>query len=194
MHLVTKAVADTLKQYPILFSFFTGKEIVDNQEMVISIPVDVEQHVEYIALHNPDDKSLLSIAMETTAELANIRSGKGDFLKNLQRLMENKNESESDPLEFCRQYLGNFVISNFGSFHVDCGTIVIAQPVISGICVGSVKPSVFLQSGQWRETMMLPLTISFDHRPVDGAYVGRFLDSVKKCLESPERLFDNSQL
>lgn len=191
-HLVTKAVADTLKNYPLLFSFFTGKEIVENEELVIGIPVDVEQHVEYIVLHHPDSKNLSSIAEETTAELAEIRAGNGTFFQVLKKLMVTPNESHSDPIEFCRQHLGNFVISNFGSFHVDSGSLAIAQPIISGICIGAAKPSVYWQSGQWREAMILPLTISFDHRPVDGAYAGKFLDSVRKLLESPEQLFENN--
>ncbi len=191
-HLVIKAVADALKNYPLLFSFFTGKDIIENNELVISIPVEVEQHVEYIALHHPDRKSLGSIAEETAEELDKIRSGNGAFLKTLKRLMENPRGSDLDPMEFCRQHLGNFPISNFGSFHVDSGSIAIAQPIISGICIGSVKPSTYMQSGQWREAMELLLTISFDHRPVDGAYAGKFLNSVKKLLECPERLFENN--
>lgn len=190
-HLITKAVADTLKNYPLLFSFFTGKEIIENQELVIGIPVDVEQHVEYIALHHPDRKGLSSIADETTEELNKIHAGSGSFFKVLKELMENSNSSALDPLDFCRQHLGNFPISNFGSFHVDNGTLAIAQPIISGMCIGSAKPSAYWQSGQWKDCMLLPITISFDHRPVDGAYVGKFLGSVRKLLENPEQLFVN---
>lgn len=191
-HLVTKAVADTLKNYPLLFSFFTGKEIIENQEVAIGIPVDVEQHVEYIVLHNAHSKNLLSIAEETTEELAKIRAGNGTFFQALKQLMVTPNESNSDPIEFCRQYLGNFPISNFGSFHVDSGSLALAEPIISGICIGSVKPSAYWKYGQWREAMVLPLTISFDHRPVDGAYAGKFLHSVRRLLESPEGLFENN--
>ncbi len=188
-HLVTKAVADTLKNYPLLFSFFTGKDIIENQELVIGLPVDVEQHVEYIVLHHPDRKNLSSIADETTEELNKIHDGNGTFFKVMKELMENSSGSSHDPLDFCRQHLGNFPISNFGSFHVDNGTLAIAQPIISGMCIGSAKPSACWQSGQWQECTLLPITISFDHRPVDGAYAGKFLDSVRKLLENPEQLF-----
>lgn len=188
-HLVTKAIADTLKNYPLLFSFFTGKEIVENQELVIGLSVDVDQHVEYIVLHHPDCMSLYSIADETTEELNKIHAGNGTFFKVMKELMENSSGSHHDPFEFCRQYLGNFPISNFGSFHADNGTLSIAQPIISGVCIGSAKQSACWQAGQWQECMLLPITISFDHRPLDGAYVGKFLDNVRKLLENPEQLF-----
>jgi pyruvate dehydrogenase E2 component (dihydrolipoamide acetyltransferase) len=191
-HLLTKAVADALKDYRLLFSFFTGKEIIENRELVISIPVDVEQHVEYIALHHPDGKNLSSIADETTEELNKIYAGNGTFFKVMKELMENSSGSTLDPLDFCRQHLGNFPISNFGSFHADNGSLAIAQPIIAGMCIGSAKPSALWQSGQWQECTLLPITISFDHRPVDGAYAGKFLDSVRKLLESPEQLFVNN--
>lgn len=191
-HLLTKAVADTLKDYPLLFSFFTGKEIIENQELIIGIPVDIEQHVEYIAIHHPDSKNLSSIAAETTEELNKIHAGNGTFFKAIKALMENTSNSTHSPMDFCRQYLGNFPISNFGTFHIDNGTLAIAQPIISGMCIGSVKSSEYWQSGQGQECMLLPITVSFDHRPVDGAYVGKFLDRVRNLLENPEPLFVNS--
>jgi pyruvate/2-oxoglutarate dehydrogenase complex dihydrolipoamide acyltransferase (E2) component len=191
-HLITKAAADTLKNYRLLFSFFTGREIIENQELVIGIPVDVEQHVEYIVLHNPDCKDLSLIAEESTCELNKIRDGNGTFYQVMKELTENPGSMAADPIEFCRQHLGNFPISNFGSFHVDSGTIAIAQPIISGICIGSAKPSAYWESGIWHECTLLPITISFDHRPVDGAYAGRFLAGLRKTLEKPEQLFDKN--
>lgn len=190
-HIVTKAVADSLKNYPLLFSFFNNNKIIENQELVISIPVDVEQHVEYIVLHNPGSKSLSTIAEEFTTELDKIHTGNGTFFHVIKQLMENKNRSDNnDPIEFLRQHLGNFPISNFGSFHIDSGTLALAQPVIAGLCVGSVKSTAYKQADEWIEAMMLPLTISFDHRPIDGAYVGRFLNEVKKLLENPDTIFN----
>lgn len=190
--IIAKAVADTLKNYPILFSFFSGNEIITNQELVLNIPVDIENHVEYIVLHNPDRKSLSTIAEEYTTELNRIRNGNGTFFNVIKRLMTEPDISGFNPIEFLRNHHGNFVISNFGSFHIDSGSLTIAQPIISSLCIGSVKPSAIKQSDQWIERMTLPLTLSFDHRPVDGAYAGRFLNDVRKLLESPEKLFDDN--
>ena len=79
-HIVTKAVADTLKDYPLLFCFFNGKEIIENQDLAINIPVDVENHVEYIVIHNPDSKPLSVIAEEIADEWQRIHSGNGKYL------------------------------------------------------------------------------------------------------------------
>lgn len=190
-HIVTKAVADSLKKYPLLFSFFYNNVIIENQELVISIPVDVEHHVEYIVLHNPDSKSLSTIAEEFTIELDKIRTGNGTFFHVIKQLMENSKGSDHNTIEFLRQHLGNFPISNFGSFHIDSGTLALAQPVIAGLCIGSVKSTAYEKSDEWIEVMMLPLTISFDHRPIDGAYVGRFLNEVKQLLENPDTIFSS---
>lgn len=146
-HVITKAVADSLKNYPLLFSFFNNNKIIENQELVLSIPVDVEQHVEYIVLHNPDSKSLSTIAEEFTTELDKIHTGNGTFFHVIKQLMENPDGSHNDTIEFLRQHLGNFPISNFGSFHIDSGTLALSQPVIAGLCVGSVKSAVYKQSG-----------------------------------------------
>jgi pyruvate dehydrogenase E2 component (dihydrolipoamide acetyltransferase) len=189
-HIVSKAVADTLTYYPLLFCFFNGKEIIENQELAINIPVDVENHVEYIVLHNPDSKNLSTIAQEFATELNRIRSGNGTFFNVIKQWKQKPSNSNLDPIEFLRHHHGNFIISNFGSFHVDNGSLALTQPIISGLCVGSVKPSVYRQSNENVRAMILPLTISFDHRPVDGAYVGRFLNDVRKLLETPEKLFD----
>lgn len=182
-HIVTKAVADTLKEYPLLFCFFNGKEIIENQVLAINIPVDVENHVEYIVVHNPDSKPLSVIAEEFADELNRIRSGNGTFFNIIKQWHQTSSNLNSDPIEFLRRHHENFIISNFGSFHIDNGSLALAQPIISGLCVGSISPSY---CGKY----ILPLTLSFDHRPVDGAYVGRFLNDVRKLLENPEKLFN----
>lgn len=188
-HLVTKAVSDTLQNYSLLFGFFTGGEVIENQELAVCIPVDTEQHVEYIVLRSPNQKSVSEIAAETEAEREKIKTGEGTFLTALEKMMGTPDRENPDPLEFCRKYLGNFPISNFGSFHADQGAIVIAKPVVSGLCIGAARTSVCCRAGLFQECILLPLTISFDHRPVDGAYAGKFLNSVRELLEHPEPLF-----
>jgi pyruvate dehydrogenase E2 component (dihydrolipoamide acetyltransferase) len=188
-HIVTKAVADTLKSYPRLFSFFDGKDIIENKELVLNVPVNVENHVEYIVVNDPDAKTLPTIAEEFTAELNRIHTGNGTFLNVIKQWNQKSDDSPDSTMEFLRHHHGNFIISNFGSFHIDNGSLALAQPIISGLCIGSINSCVRRESNEWIESATLPLTISFDHRPVDGAYVGKFLNGVRNLLENPEALF-----
>ncbi len=191
-HIITKAIADTLIRYPILYSFFDGENIIQNPEIVLNIPVDTENHVEYIVVHSPELKSIWDISIEFKNELKNIRNGNGKFMSFLQQMsMNHSNSSIDSPIEFLRQHYGNFVISNFGSFNIDSGSLALSQPMIAGLCIGAITPIVRRKSNKWIETMNFQLTISFDHRAMDGAYAGKFLNEVKQLLENPDEIFNN---
>ncbi len=190
-HIVTKAIAVTLKKYQVLYCFFDGKEIIENTELAINIPVDIENHVEYIVIHKPELKTLMDISIECRSELNKIRSGNGEFMKIIKQMSALSNTSPNDPIVFLRKHYGNFVLSNFGSLNIDMGSLALSQPMISGICIGSVKSVMLRESNNWIDTRYFPITISFDHRPIDGAYVGRFLNEVKKLLENPDIIFSS---
>jgi pyruvate/2-oxoglutarate dehydrogenase complex dihydrolipoamide acyltransferase (E2) component len=193
-HLVVKAVAAALVDYPILYSFFNGSRIIDNPELVLNIPVDIENHVDYLIVRNPDSKSLIDIARECEHELEKISQNEGEFLTYLKRinrapswLRTLSRRIPGTTINFLRQHYGNFVISNFGSFNVNQGSLAISQPLIASLCMGKISPAVSASgNGDAPARMNLPLSIVFDHRTVDGAYVGKFLDTVKNMLEAPE--------
>jgi pyruvate/2-oxoglutarate dehydrogenase complex dihydrolipoamide acyltransferase (E2) component len=195
-HIIMKAVADVLIKFPILYSFFNGSKIIDNPELVLNIPVDIQNHVEYITIHRPDSKTLLEIANECFNELEKIHNNEGDFMKCIQHMnsipfwIKKLHALISDgTIDFLRQHYGNFVISNFGSFNIDNGSLALSQPMIAGLCINAISPVISMNINGYITTMNLPLSIAFDHRAVDGAYVGKFLNEVKKLLESPEKLF-----
>ncbi len=191
-HIVMKAVADTLIRYPVLYSFFDGKNIIENPELVINIPVDTENHVEYIVIHKPEVKTLSDLSTECKRNLERIYNSDGEFMNFLQQMSSvPTNPSFDGTIKFLRQHYGNFVISNFGSFNIDIGSLALAQPMISGICMGAIKPIIQSKSNKLIEVMNLPLTISFDHRAIDGAYAGKFLNEVKKILENPDTIFNS---
>jgi pyruvate dehydrogenase E2 component (dihydrolipoamide acetyltransferase) len=191
-HIIMKAVADTLVQYPVLYSFFNGNDIVENAELILNIPVDVESHVEYITIHSPESKSLPEIAAECREELNCIHSGNGTFMKFL--LTFNKMSvvrkminfwGPDGAIRFLREHYGNFPISNFGSFHINSGVVVICQPMIAGLCIGLIVKE--------QEHHYMPLTLTFDHRAVDGAYAGKFLYSVRTLLEKPDPMISDGR-
>ncbi|WMJ86891.1 2-oxo acid dehydrogenase subunit E2 [Anaerocolumna sp. MB42-C2] len=184
-HIITKAVADTLVQYPILYSFFNGNEIIENKELILNIPVDVESHVEYITIHRPESKTIDEISREFYKELTHINSGNGTYMKFLLQLNEMSLFRKimyfcgsEGKIRFLREHYGIFPISNFGSFHVNSGTLTISQPLVAALCIGAIDNE--------RDHSFIPLTLTFDHRPVDGAYAGKFLHNVRTLLEMPD--------
>lgn len=185
-HIIAKAVADTLVQFPVLYSFFNGKEIVENKELVLNIPVDFESHVEYIIIRNPDLKSIDDISIEFHEELSRIQSGNGTYkqflmhMNTMSILQKVKYCGSEGKIRFLREHYGTFPVSNFGSFHMNSGTIAIAQPMIAALCFGTIEKN---QVGSF-----MSLTLTFDHRPLDGAYAGKFLYNVKTLLESPNSI------
>ena len=195
---MAKAVADALAGYPVLYSFFDGSKIIDNPELVLNIPVDIGNHVDYLVIRRPDSKSLVDIARECEDKLGKINRNEGEFLtylkkieavppwvRRLSRLMP------GTTINFLREHYGNFVISNFGSFNVSQGSLAISQPLVASLCMGKIAPIVTMSAeGDVRVGMNLPLSLVFDHRAVDGAYVGRFLDAVKGLLEAPGTFMD----
>jgi len=190
-HIVMKAAADTLIKHPILYSFFDGKRIVQNPELMLNIPVDVESHVEYITISSPESKSLSEISSEFRDELHNINSGNGKFMNFLLNINDMSFAGKliyilklNGTFNFLREHYGNFPISNFGSFHIDNGTLVLSQPMIAGLCMGAITPL----SGGEAGTSILSLTITFDHRAIDGAYAGKFLNDLKTLLERPDNI------
>jgi pyruvate dehydrogenase E2 component (dihydrolipoamide acetyltransferase) len=186
-HLILKAVADTLVHYPALYSFFDRGRVVGNDELVMNIPVDVESHVEYIVIHAPETKSLEEIATECTKELELIRAGKGTyfhfitFMNNLSLLTKlGYLFSHNKIYAFMKQHYGNFPVSNFGSFHIPSGIVTLSQPMIGSLCIGSII--------ERENRLSFSMTLSFDHRAIDGAYGGKFLNEVKTRLELPGQL------
>jgi len=188
-HIIIKAVADTLMNYPELYSLSEGTNIIPSSDLILNIPVAVEKHVEYIVINQPESKNILDISQECQSEISKIRNGNGEFMNFLIHMFKVPVKAANhSPVEFMQHY-GNFVISNMGSFHVDSGSLAITEPLIAGLCLGAITPIVKCQANSFIEVMNIPITISFDHRAIDGAYAGNFLNDVKKLLENPEQIF-----
>ena len=84
---------------------------------------------------------------------------------------------------------GCITISNLGMMGVDrfCPIVIPGQTSIIG--VGRIKEMPFVDQGELRLEKTMSLTISADHRVVDGAYAARFITAIKRELEDPQGLF-----
>jgi len=83
---------------------------------------------------------------------------------------------------------GTFTISNVGSYGAMYATPIINYPEVGILAVGRTKERVLVKDGRFYAGWVLPLSISCDHRVVDGAEAARFLNTVVKLLESPADL------
>jgi pyruvate dehydrogenase E2 component (dihydrolipoamide acetyltransferase) len=83
---------------------------------------------------------------------------------------------------------GTFTISNVGSYGGMFATPIINYPEVAILAAGKAKEQVLTKNGAFYAGLVLPLSLSCDHRVVDGAEGARFLNTVVELLESPERL------
>jgi pyruvate dehydrogenase E2 component (dihydrolipoamide acetyltransferase) len=83
---------------------------------------------------------------------------------------------------------GTFAISNLGMYHVHSFVALILPPMAAVLAVGAVRDGVVVDAGQPVAARLLSLTLSADHRVVDGVYAAEFLQQLKRLLETPERL------
>ena len=135
--------------------------------MNIGIAVDTERGLVVPVLRDADRKSISQIASELDELAGTVREGKFDL----------------DLLKG-----GTFTISNLGSVGGTYSTPIINPPQVAILLVGrtAIVPQIVDDTVEPR--LMMPLSITYDHRLVDGAAAARFLNEVKSYLAAPGRL------
>lgn len=166
--LIVKAAAQVLKQFPRMNASFAGDEWVLHQQINIGIAVATDEGLLTLAIPNADQKSLSQIARETRDKVARAREGKlraEDFQVN-----------------------STFTISNLGMYGVDEFIAIINPPEAAIMAVGAVQPTPVVRDGEITVAQLMRVTVSGDHRIVDGADVAKFLVELKRVLENPMAL------
>jgi len=166
---LTKAVADALKHYPAFNASLdesTG-EIVYKEYYNVGFATDTEAGLMAPVVHDVDKKSILQIAAD---------------LQELSR----KARDRSITLEDMRG--GTFTITNVGAMGGMWATPIIVHPQVAILCsLRAVKKPV-VRDDQVVVRTMMPLTVAFDHRVLDGADAARFMSHIVKLLEDPMRM------
>ncbi|MEM2888546.1 MAG: dihydrolipoamide acetyltransferase family protein [Candidatus Bathyarchaeia archaeon] len=166
-HMLVKAVALALAEFPRLNSTFEDENIRQWTSVNIGIAVSLEDGLIVPVLRNADKLSLKEIVVKTTDLVARAR--------------EKKLREE----EFSG---GTFTISNMGQFDVDSFVAIINVPETAILATGRINDRVVVVNGGIVVRKMMTVTLSADHRVVDGAYAAKFLQKVKNLLESPNNL------
>jgi pyruvate dehydrogenase E2 component (dihydrolipoamide acetyltransferase) len=165
---IVKAVAKALREHPYLNSSLTEQGIQLHADVNVGVAVAIDEGLIVPVVRNADQKSLLEIARSVRDLTERARAG---------RLSRDDVGG------------GTFTISNMGMLGVEVFTPIINWPECAILGVGRIVERAVVREGQIvaRPTMWLSLT--FDHRIVDGAPAGRFLARVRLLLESPYLLF-----
>ncbi|NLR79702.1 pyruvate dehydrogenase complex dihydrolipoamide acetyltransferase [Chitinophaga eiseniae] len=162
--MVIKASAMALRQHPDVNSSWMGDYIRQNQHIHIGSAVAIEDGLIVPVIRFADQKTLSQIATEA---------------KSLYDKAKNK---KLQPQEFS----GNtFSISNLGMLGIDEFTAIINPPDSAILAVGGIKETAVVEKGQIKTANIMKLTMSCDHRSVDGAVGARFLATLKGFLENP---------
>ena len=161
------ASAKALKEQPHLNVCLTESGLVQYETINIGVAVDTERGLMVPVLHETDQKSL----QEIDAQLID--------------LFERTLESRLLPDEYTG---GSFTITNLGAFGVDTFTPIINPPEVAILGVGRIKPKPVAIGGGLVVREMVTLSLSFDHRLIDGAPAARFLQRIAELIENPEDL------
>ncbi len=165
--LVVKATAAALRQHPKVNVSWLGDKIRMNHHIHIGIAVAVDEGLLVPVVRFADNKSLSHISAE---------------VKDLAKKAVNKQLQPQD-------WEGNtFTISNLGMFGVEEFTAIINPPDACILAVGGIKQTAIVKDGQLVPGNVMKVTLSSDHRVVDGALGAAFLQTLKGLLEDPVRI------
>ncbi len=165
--LVLKACAVALRQHPAINSSWLGDKIRKNKDVNIGVAVAVEEGLLVPVIRFADMKSLSQINTE---------------VKTLAGKAKNRRLSTEE-------MQGNtFTISNLGMFGIEEFTAIINPPDSCILAVGGIIEKPVVKNGELAVGNIMKVTLSCDHRVVDGATGAAFLNTVKDILEDPIRI------
>ena len=169
MPFVMKAVALALRQHPLLNASLDEEkgEIVYKQYVHLGVAVDTPRGLVVPVIRNADRLGIVDIARELTLLAARTRSA----------------EFAVDELRG-----GTFTISNLGAVGGVYSTPIINHPEVAILLLGRSRWLLGIHEGKIEGRLMMPLSLSYDHRVVDGAAAARFLNDVIDYLQSPGKL------
>ncbi|WP_405467530.1 dihydrolipoamide acetyltransferase family protein [Streptomyces canus] len=162
--LLVKACATALRAHPQANSSWDSTRILRHRRIHIGIAVALEDGLTVPVVHDADRKTLTQIAREAHALADNARAGR----LALQDLSG-----------------GTFTISNLGPYGVDHFTAVINPPQAAILAVGAAQAQPVVRDGELAVGTTMALTLSIDHRVLDGATAAAFLANLKALLEHP---------
>jgi len=164
---IIKATIAALRENPILNSTIENEEIIIKKYFNIGIAVETEAGLMVPVIKKAEDKNIIQIAKEIVELAEKARARKIDLM-DLQG--------------------GTFTITNYGSVGGTYATPIL-NPGEAGILgLGRIFDRAVFVNGKLMNVKILPISLTFDHRILDGAEAARFIESLKRFLEDPDHL------
>lgn len=165
--MVLKAVAAALRQNPDVNVSWLGDKMRKNHHIHIGVAVAVKDGLVVPVVRFADNKSLSHIAVE------------------VKELAQKAHDRKLQPSDWEGS---TFTISNLGMFGIDEFTAIINPPDACILAVGGIKETAIVKNGQLTVGNVMKVTLSCDHRAVDGAVGAAFLKTLKGLMEDPVRI------
>ncbi len=164
--LLTKLAALSLARFPRLNAFWQDGAIVTNPDINIGLAIAVEAGLLVPVVHHADRLPVEDIAARRAELVAGANNGR------------------LQPDDFAG---GTFTISNLGMYGVDAFNAIVNPPQAAILAVGRIADRVVAVDGQPAVRPMMTLTLSCDHRAVDGVRAAQFLNALVGLIEEPLR-------
>ena len=163
---VIKAMINSLKEFPLLNATFDEQSqvIIVKKYYNIGIATATQNGLLVPNIKQADQKSILALTLEITDNAEKARNGK----------------STLDDLKG-----GSITITNYGSIGGKYASPIINYPEVAILGLGRIYETPGIKDGKIIVKKFLPLSLSFDHRIVDGAYVAQFVNKIINYLENP---------
>jgi pyruvate dehydrogenase E2 component (dihydrolipoamide acetyltransferase) len=165
--IVVKATAMAVRRFPRINQFFAGDRIVQLHTVDVGIAVAIEDGLITPIVKDADVKGVAEVAQE------------------IRELADRAKKKALKPDEYTG---GSITVSNLGMFGIDSFIAVLNPPQAAILAVGKVEPKVVVRDGQMVIRQMMSITLSGDHRVIDGAVGAQYLQVLRDFLEHPLRL------
>lgn len=166
--LMLKCIAKAIRDFIEINAAIEGDRIIIYDDININIAVDSPIGLITPVIRNVDRKSL------------------EELLNDYQDLVERVRQGVIKEKDFVG---GTFTVTNLGMFGVESFTPIINPPQIAILGVNRITKKPIVENGEIKMANVMILSLSFDHRAIDGAPAARFLQKVKYYLENPEEVF-----
>jgi len=163
-HIIMKICAKALTEFPYINASFDGREIILHRSVNIGMAVALEGGLIVPNVKDVQSKSLLEIAVDT------------------ERLVKAARESSLKPDDMTG---GTFTITNLGMFGIETFSPIINQPELAILAVNAIIDRPVAREGQVVIRPMMMLSLTADHRVIDGAVAAKFLARLKQLMENP---------